>query len=66
MSPSLDLSDDGTESSKCASPADMDKSPAEAVFAMVWDMMLWRRRRFRGRAAKAPRWEYNRGHPRCA
>jgi hypothetical protein len=28
------------------------------------EMMRWRRRRFRGTAAKAPRWEYNRGRPR--
>ena len=29
-------------------------------------MMPRRRRRFRGTAAKAPRWECNRGHPRRA
>ena len=26
-------------------------------------MMLWRRQRFRGTAAKAPHWEYYRGRP---
>ena len=36
MSPSLDRSDDGTDS-KCASPADMDESPVDAVFITVWD-----------------------------
>ena len=30
------------------------------------EMVPWRRRRFRGTAVKAPRWEYNRGHPRRA
>ena len=58
----------GHERCKSASPADMDESLAETVLAMMGDPGddAVETTSFKGAAAKAPRWEYNRGHPRCA